>query len=282
VSVSDDVLTQQAKSRATLEILDPERLRHLEEQHAETFARLKITPTEKDLLEETRQCKADSAKHARLGQTFAAADRMHDCAIVYVRAGWWLEASQMMARCKVLLDKHVEIHGSDKSVQELSGYTELHDAVHKNVAMIASRLNPVMHRERLAQHDIVAGFAKAMATPRNSPARLDQLRRLLENIQSERMVLERTGSWTACVEIDMKCLSVCCEIAKIHERDQDIAIALCMQECVARGLSVLMTHEDQFETHDHNERVKLFQGFDADLEEDIGPATARGGRAATR
>jgi len=288
VPVSDEVLTHQAKLMAALEILDPGKLRRLEEEDAETFARMKVTPTEKELLEETAQCKADSAKHARLGQTFAAANRMHDCAIVYVRAGWWLEASKIMARCKVLLAKHVEMHGSDKLVQDLSGYTELHDAVHSNFAMITARLNPVMHRERLARQDIVAGFAKAMATPRQSPARLDQLRRLLGMIQSERVVLQRTGSWTACVDIDMQCLSVCCEIAKIHDREHDVALAVCMQECVARGLSVLMTHKDQFGAHDHDERVKLFQGFDADLEEDIGPATlplpsaASGGRAATR
>jgi hypothetical protein len=265
--VSAAVDLHHAQLREELQRLNPEGLRALDLEHTAAMERMNIVPEEAEVRTQMAECVAKSLAARRMGETYDAARYMHDGALVYLRAQWWLDARKALAKCKELLQAHVAKHGSKKLLDDLSGYTALHHAVYTNAATVEHRLDPIINRERAARTALLDGMQQARAMP-PSCARAQRMRLLKASVKAECATLTKTQSWEAVIHMQQNLIFLEYDIASFEDTMGDLAVVRCIDECVSLVESILFAHKDSINPARYDAHLKLFREFRSVLDQD--------------
>jgi len=251
------------------------------------FASMKIAPSENELREQITKSKAECRMYQRQGENYDAARCMHDCALWYLRAEWWLEASEAIDECKKLLLSHKVQQSTAEASDQLSDYNTLQHAVYANAVMIACRLNPSKQRERVARHSIIDKMKRLSAMEPNSHSRISQIRALHAIIEAECVLLQETESWGAYVEMHKRLVLLTYEIYS-EDEVPSITFVLSLEQLMTRMASILSTHKDLFEASTYAQHIQFVADLRPRLVEDAPrPVAAKKGsvdasRAASR
>jgi len=265
--VSAAVDSHHEQLRRELQVLNPEGLRALDLEHAAALERMNIVPEDDEVRTEIAKCIAASSTARKAGDTYDAARCMHNGALVYLRAQWWLDARRALQKCKKLLQAHVEKHGSNKMVDDLSGYTALHHAVYANAATVEHRLNPIINRERAARSKLLQDMQKARAmTP--SYERACTMRVLKAKVKAECATLTENQSWEAVIHMQQNLIFLEHDIASFENTMGDVAVVQCIDECVSLVESILSSHKDSIDPARYDAHLKLFREFRSELDQD--------------
>ena len=254
--------------RRELQEMNPEGLRALDLEHAAGMQRMNIVPEDAEVRMLTAKFQAKSRAESRLGDTYDAARSMHDAALVYLRAQWWLHARKVLEKCKKLLQEHVAKHGTNKQMDDLSGYTALHHAVYGNAATVQHRLNPIVNRERAARITLVDGIARARAMTPGSHARARAMRQMKADVQAECVLLTETQSWEPIILLQQNLIFLEYDIATFENTMGYLRVVQFVNECVSLVESILELHRDSIQPNTYAAHVKLFSEFRDELDKD--------------
>jgi len=265
--VSAAVDSHHAQLRRELEVLNPEGLRALDLEEDAAMQRLNIVPKDDEVRPQVRVHIAESNAARNAGDTYHAARFMHDAALVYLRAQWWLDAKKVLFKCTKLLKAHVDKHGTNKPVDDMSGYTALHHAVYSNAATVEKRLDPIISRDRIARSYILDEIKQA----RNMMAGSKRARCMLAlkaKIQAECVTLTEHQSWGVLIDMQQNLIFLEYDIASFEKKMEDLVVVQRINEYVCLVESILSLHKDSIDPARYDAHLKLFAEFRSELDKD--------------